>query len=66
MDVLEAGDLEITLIDLAGAERMQLHKDFTNTGQFTKTFSLAPFPQGMYYLRIKHNENVKMEKVIRN
>jgi DNA topoisomerase IB len=65
MDILEAGNVMIALIDITGTERMQLHNTFTDVGQFTKTFSLADFPQGMYYIKIKHNENIKLEKVIR-
>ena len=61
-----AGKLTITLIDLLGAELFELHNAFTDAGPFTKTFSIEKLPVGVYYLKIIHNGNTKVEKVIKN
>jgi hypothetical protein len=64
--VLSSGNLEIKLVNVSGQELMELHSAYTEAGDFTKNFTLAKLPAGVYYLRIAHNNKVKMEKVIRN
>ena len=66
LDLEKAGNLKITLNDLHGDELLELHNKFEDTGTFATTFSLEKFPTGVYFLKINHNGNVKMEKVIRN
>ena len=65
LDLEKAGNLKITLEDLLGSELLELHNTFEDTGTFATTFSLETFPTGVYFLKINHNGNVKMEKVIR-
>jgi len=65
LELQTAGVLTITLNDLLGAELFELHNAFTDAGTFTKTFSIEALPQGVYYLKIKHNGTTKIEKVIR-
>ena len=50
---------------MLGQELLEIHNGFTVEGTFTKTFSLKELPIGVYYLKIVHNGNVKVEKVIR-
>lgn len=64
-DLETAGNLNITLTDLLGNELFELHNEFTQEGTFSKTFSLETFPVGVYYIKITHNGNVKIEKLIR-
>lgn len=66
MDVLQSGKLEVSLIDLAGSELVSLHNSFAEAGHFTKSFSLANLPPAVYYLRIVHSGNVRIEKIIHN
>ena len=66
LDWQAAGNLKITLNDLLGRELFELHNAFEDTGTFTKTFSIEALPLGVYYLKIIHNGNIKIEKVIRN
>jgi len=66
LEVLTAGSLNIKLVNVEGQELMELHNAHTEAGEFTKNFTMSNLPQGVYYLRISHNGNVKMEKVIRN
>jgi len=61
-----AGNLTISLNDLTGKELFKLYNAFTNAGEFTKTFSIETLPIGVYYLKITHNGNVAVEKIIRN
>ena len=64
-DLETAGNLTVTLNDLLGQELFEIYNDFTVEGIFSKTFSLKELPQGVYYLKIVHNGNVRMEKVVR-
>ena len=66
LEVLTAGSLNIKLVNVEGQELMELHNAHTEAGEFTRNFTMSNLPQGVYYLRISHNGNVKMEKVIRN
>ena len=66
LDLETQGSLIITLNDLLGQELSELHNAFTDAGTFTKTFSIADLPIGIYYLKIFHNGNLKVEKVIKN
>jgi hypothetical protein len=66
LDLQTSGSLKITLNDLLGAELFELHNSFEDIGTFTKTFSLETLPKGVYFLKISHNGNVRMEKVVRN
>jgi len=65
-DLETAGNLTVTLNDLLGQELFEIYNDFTVEENFTKTFSLKDLPIGVYYLKIVHNGNVRVEKVIRN
>ena len=60
-----AGCLIIALNNILGQELFELYNAFTDATTFTKTFSIAELPIGVYYLKITHNGNVKVEKVIR-
>jgi len=66
LELESAGNLTITLNDLLGSELFELHNAFTDVGTFTKTFSMEKLPVGVYYLKIIHNGNTKVEKVIKN
>jgi hypothetical protein len=65
MDLETVGDIRISLDNLLGEELFEIHSGFSDAGTFTKTFSLEALPVGVYYLRIVHNGNVTVEKVIR-
>ena len=65
-DIQKAGNLIITLNNILGQELFELYNAFTDATTFTKTFSIAELPIGVYYLKITHNGNVKVEKVIKN
>ena len=61
-----AGNLTITLNNMLGQELFEIHNDFTVEGNFfIRTFSIATLPTGVYYLRVVHNGNVRVEKVIK-
>ena len=53
------------LTDLSGRELFTVYDGFTVEGNFTQTFSLKELPIGVYYLKIVHNGNVRVEKVVR-
>ena len=65
MDIIEAGNIGITLIDLSGTELMQLHSSFEDARTFTKTFSIKHLSTGIYFLQISHNGNVRTEKIVK-
>jgi hypothetical protein len=60
------GPLSITLNNILGQEIMELHNAFVDTKILTKKLLLSHLPQGVYYLKIIHNENIKIEKIIKN
>ena len=64
--LLTSGNLTITLVDLEGKELVEIHNAQTEAGEFTKTFSMSKFPKGVYFIKIKHNGNIKTEQIIRN
>ena len=64
-DIASSGNLTITLTDLLGAELFELHNAFTDAGVFVKTFSIEALPVGIYYLKINHSGNIRMEKVVK-
>ena len=66
LDLLTAGNLTISLYNLLGEELLELHNSFTDAGIFSRTFSIEMLPIGVYYLKIIHNGNIKIEKVIKN
>jgi len=65
VDLATAGNLTVTLNNLLGQELLEIHSGFTDTGTFIKTFSIETLPKGVYYLKITHNGNVTVEKVVR-
>ena len=65
-EVLEAGNLNLILVDASGKEMMELYNATVELGTFTKNFTMSNLPVGVYYLRIALNNKIKMEKVIRN
>jgi len=65
VDLVTAGNLTVTLNNLLGQELLEIHSGFTDAGTFTKTFSIETLPKGVYYLKIIHNGNVTVEKVVR-
>jgi len=65
LDLESAGNLSITLTDLQGRELFEIYSGFTVEGTFSKTFSMAMLPVGVYYLRVEHNGGVTVEKVVR-
>jgi len=66
VDLETAGNLTVTLNNLLGQELFEIHNGFASAGEFTRTFSINTLSKGVYYLKIVHNGNVKVEKVIRN
>jgi len=66
LDLETAGELTVTLNNMLGQELFEIYSGFTLEGNFHKTFSLKELPTGVYYLRISHNGNVRMEKIIKN
>ena len=66
VDLETAGNLTVTLNNMLGQELLEIYNGFTVEGTFTKTFSLKELPIGVYYLKIVHNGNVRVEKVVRN
>jgi len=65
LDLATAGNLTVTVNNLLGQELFEIHSGFADTGTFTKTFSIETLPKGVYYLKITHNGNVTVEKVVR-
>jgi len=65
VDLATAGNLTVTVNNLLGQELLEIHSGFADTGTFTKTFSIETLPKGVYYLKITHNGNVTVEKVVR-
>jgi hypothetical protein len=65
-EVLEAGDLNIILVNAAGDEMTSIHNAFAPVGEFTKKFSTSNLPVGVYFVRISHNGKVKLEKLVKN
>ena len=61
----DVGNLTVTLNNILGQELFEIYSGFTDTKIFSKTFSLEALPIGVYYLKILHNGNVQMEKVVR-
>jgi hypothetical protein len=61
----DVGNLTVTLHNILGQEIMELHSGFTDTRRFIKTFSMETLPIGVYYIKITHNGNTKIEKVVR-
>ena len=66
LNLTDVGFSLVTLNNLFGQEIMELYNGFTNTKTLTKTFSLSDLPQGVYYLKIIHNGDIRVEKIIRN
>jgi hypothetical protein len=64
--VLTSGNLDIKLVNVSGQELLEIHNAYIEAGEFTTNVAMSKFPTGVYYLRISHNGNVTMEKVIRN
>ena len=65
VDLVTAGNLTVTVNNLLGQELLEIHSGFTDAGTFTKTFSIETLPKGVYYLKIIHNGNVTVEKVVK-
>ena len=65
-DLESTGLLTITLNNLLGKELLELHNAYESVGTFIKSFSMEMLPIGIYYLKINHNGNIKVEKVIKN
>lgn len=66
MDVLQAGELEISLIDLSGKEVLAVYNSFVEAGAFVRTISLAGLPHSAYYLKVIHSGKSKVERIIHN
>ncbi len=60
-----AGNLNITLNNVLGQELFELYNNFVDVGTFIKTFSIETLPQNTYYIKVIHNGNVKVEKIIK-
>ena len=58
--------LRISLGNLLGQELLELYNGYTDAGAFIKEFSLESLPVGVYCLKIQHNENVEVVKIIKN
>ena len=62
----DVGNLTITLNNVLGQEVMKVYDGFADTRIFAKKLSLSHLPKGVYYLKITHNENIKVEKIVVN
>jgi uncharacterized protein YjdB len=59
-----SANIRIILNDLLGNELNTIYDGFVYVGSFTKTFSTANLPKGIYYLKIFIDNKVKIEKVV--
>jgi len=50
---------------MLGQELFELHNAYTDADTFIKSFSIEELSIGMYYLKIIHNGNVKIEKIMK-
>ncbi|MDR0927839.1 MAG: T9SS type A sorting domain-containing protein [Ignavibacteria bacterium] len=66
LELAEAAQVNITLCDILGREIKQIYNAFTDTGNFTQSFSTQELAKGVYYLRIHIDGEVKVEKVLVN
>ena len=65
-DLQESGNLSVILVDISGQALMNIHNAFSKAGKFTTAFSVGALPAGVYYLKITHNGNTKVEKIVKN
>jgi hypothetical protein len=65
LDLENSGNLNITLIDVLGNELLHLYDGVVAAGEFSKQISLKELPIGVYYLRIQQQDEIVLEKVIR-
>jgi hypothetical protein len=65
LDLLTSGYLTVTLNNLLGQELFEVYDGFVDIGTFRREFSIEHLPTGVYYLKISHNGNVTIEKVIK-
>jgi hypothetical protein len=65
LDLKTAGNLHIILSNTLGQDLFEIHNNFETEGTFSKTFSIEALPVGVYFIKINHNGNFKIEKVIR-
>jgi hypothetical protein len=65
LDLETAGNLHIILSNTLGQDLFEIHNNFETEGTFSKTFSIETLPTGVYFIKINHNGNFKIEKVIR-
>jgi hypothetical protein len=64
--IAEEGNINMVLINFLGQEIMKLESRHIGVGEHTKTFSIQDFPTGIYFLKLIHNENIIIEKLIKN
>ena len=65
LDLDSSGDLYISLTSLSGSEVIDIYRGYSDTGLFTKTFSIDNLPKGVYFLNVLHNGELKIEKIIK-
>jgi hypothetical protein len=65
IDLETSGHLTVSLNNLLGQELLEVHSGFVDSGAFSRTFSISSLPSGVYYLKIIHNGNARMEMVVR-
>jgi hypothetical protein len=57
-------DIEIMLCDILGRELVQIYSGFATVGDFTETVNTKHLPKGIYFLKIKIDGNITVEKVV--
>ena len=65
LDLEIAGNLTISMVNILGEHLLELYNTFTDAGAFANSFSIKSLPTGSYFLKINHNGNVRMEKIIK-
>ncbi|MCL2039655.1 MAG: Omp28-related outer membrane protein [Bacteroidetes bacterium] len=65
LDLEIAGNLNISLANILGEELLGFYNKFTEAGTFADNFSIKTLPIGTYFLKINHNGNVIIEKIIK-
>jgi len=62
----EIGNLIVTLNNILGQQVQELYNGFYDKSLIDILFSIGNLPIGTYYLKIKYNDSIKVEKIIRN
>jgi len=63
MDLMQPGNLELSLLDITGRVVFHFNLGYHTEGEFVKSLSLAELASGMYFIQIKHNEKIITEEL---